>query len=231
MRSPCVGGLDGAVAARAWVRLRVLLGRGAAVWVAGWVAFRVSARVAVRLGAGSLVLALAVGDAAAVRSGPLRGEPVELVVLHSTGGPTCDARTGQPVWVGAGTMEENLRLIEAHPRLGIHYMVDRDGTWRASVPEGRVAHHVFRHSVRSIAVELINDGDGRDPYPEPQLDALVALLKDIAVRHGLRAEQVRRHSDLDFGHLPCAPAQRRKVDPGEAFPHQQVLERVFGAGR
>lgn len=178
----------------------------------------------------ALLLALAGGEAAALRSGPVRSAPVDLVVIHSTGGPTCDPRTGQPVWVGAGTMEENLRLIEAHPRLGIHYMVDRDGTRRASVPEDRVAHHVFRHSLRSIAVELINDGDGRDPFPEAQLDALVALLKDLVRRHGLQPEQVKRHSDLDLARLPCAPERRRKVDPGDAYPHQRVLERVFSSG-
>lgn len=178
----------------------------------------------------ALALALAASHAAALRSGPVREGAVDLVVIHSTGGPTCDARTGQPVWVGAGTMEDNLRLIEAHPRLGIHYMVDRDGTWRASVPEDRVAHHVFRHSLRSIAVELINDGDGRDPFPEAQLDALVALLRDIARRHGLQARQVKRHSDLDLARLPCAPERRRKVDPGDAYPHERVLERVFSGG-
>jgi hypothetical protein len=177
------------------------------------------------------LLPLAAGDAAALRSGPVRGAPANLVVIHSTGGPTCDPRTGQPVWVGAGTMEENLRHIEAHPRLGIHYMIDRDGTWRASVPEDRIAHHVFRHSVRAIAVELINEGDGLDPFPEAQIDALVTLLKDIAHRHGLQSGQVKRHSDLDLARLPCAPERRRKVDPGDAYPHQRVLERVFSTDR
>lgn len=41
------------------------------------------------------LLLLAAGDAAALRSGPLRGEPANLVVIHSTGGPTCDPRTGR----------------------------------------------------------------------------------------------------------------------------------------
>lgn len=193
--------------------------------------FGATVQATIRVAVGSLLLALAIGDAAALRSGPARTDPVDLVVIHSTGGPTCDPRTGQPVWIGAGTMEGNLRLIEAHPRLGIHYMIDRDGTLRGSVPEGRVAHHVFRHSVRAIAVELINDGDGRDPFPEAQIDALVALLRDIARRHGLQPGQVKRHSDLDLARLPCAPERRRKVDPGEAYPHQGVLERVFSTGR
>jgi N-acetylmuramoyl-L-alanine amidase len=178
-------------------------------------------------------LALAVillgGSAAdARRSGAPRVRPVDLVVIHSTGGPTCDARTGLPVWIGAGTLAENLRQIEAHPRLGIHYMIDRDGTTRASVPEGQVAHHVYRFSDRSIAIELINDGDGHDPFAEPQLAALVTLLREIVARHHVGRDGVRRHSDLDASMLPCDRTRRRKVDPGDAFPFEAVLGRVFG---
>jgi hypothetical protein len=176
----------------------------------------------------ALCLALAPHDGAARRTGPARTQPIDRVVLHSTGGPTCDAASGRPVWVGAGTLAQNLREIEAHPRLGIHYMIDRDGTLRASVPESQVAHHVFGHSGRSIAVELVNEGDGRDPFPEPQLAALVTLLREIAQRHGITREGVVRHSDLDHGRMPCAPERRRKVDPGDAFPYEAVRDRVFG---
>ncbi|WP_088279939.1 N-acetylmuramoyl-L-alanine amidase [Ideonella sp. A 288] len=175
------------------------------------------------------VLALAAGPADARRSGPARRQAIDMVVIHSTGGPTCDARTGRPVWVRAGQLDDNLRQIEAHPTLGIHHMIDRDGTRRASVPEDQLAHHVFKHSGRSIAVELINDGDGIDPFPEAQLASLVDLLRGIVQRHGLQREGIRRHSDLDHGVLPCDRAQRRKVDPGEAYPHEAVLDRVFTA--
>lgn len=154
-----------------------------------------------------------------------------MVVIHSTGGPACDAGTGKPIWVGAGTLEENMRLIEAHPVLGIHYMIDRDGTLRASVPEGQVAHHVYRVSGRSIAIELINDGDGIDPFPEAQLVSLVKLLTDITQRDGITREGVKRHSDLDHTRLPCDRRQRRKVDPGDAFPYALILDRVFAPQR
>ncbi len=173
--------------------------------------------------------ALAVGaqGADARRSGGVRPQAIDMIVIHSTGGPTCDAKTGKPVWVSAGTLVDNLSHIEAHPTLGIHYMIDRDGTLRVSVPEDQLAHHVFRDSGRSIAVELINDGDGLDPFPEAQLAALVSLLRDIRQRRGVRRDAIVRHSDLDLAPLPCDPTQRRKVDPGAAFPHQWVLDRVF----
>lgn len=177
------------------------------------------------------VLAVLTSDAEARRTGAARRQAIDMVVIHSTGGPTCDTATGRPIWVGAGTMEENLRHIEAHPRLGIHYMIDRDGTLRASVPEDQVAHHVFGFSDRSIAIELINDGNGVDPFPDAQLASLVDLLRDIRQRRSISRGGIRRHSDLDLARLPCDRTQRRKVDPGEAFPMESVLDRVFRPGQ
>ena len=174
-----------------------------------------------------VALLLPAPEAEARRNGPPRHHPIDRVVLHSTGGPTCDPATGQPIWVGAGTLEENLRHIEAHPTLGIHYMIDRDGRVRSSVPENRIAHHVIGHSGRSLAVELINDGDGIDPFPPAQLDALTTLLRDLARRHRLTRDGIVRHSDLDQNPMPCAPERRRKVDPGAAYPHQTILDRIF----
>lgn len=154
-------------------------------------------------------------------------QAIDMVVIHSTGGPTCDTKTGMPIWVGAGTLDENLKQIEAHPNLGIHYMIDRDGTVRASVPEEQMVHHVFHYSQRSIAIELINEGDGRDPFPDAQLDSLVQLLRDIKQRHGITRDGIKRHSDLDHAKLSCDKAQRRKVDPGAAFPYEVIRDRVF----
>jgi N-acetylmuramoyl-L-alanine amidase len=179
-------------------------------------------------GAAALALNLGVPGAAARSRGGPRRQAIDRVVIHSTGGPTCDPTTHKPIWVGAGTLAENLRQIEAHPTLGIHYMIDRDGSLRASIPEDQVAHHVFRHSARSIAVELINEGDGVDPFPEAQLAALVDLLRDIRRRrHNIQRSSIVRHSDLDQAPLPCDQTQRRKVDPGAAFPFEAVLDRTF----
>jgi N-acetyl-anhydromuramyl-L-alanine amidase AmpD len=173
------------------------------------------------------MLTVAVSDAEARRTGIARKQAIDMVVIHSTGGPTCDVRTGKPIWVSAGTLEEDMRNIEAHPKLGIHYMIDRDGTVRTSVPEDRVAYHVLRFSGRSIGIELVNDGDGIDPFPDAQLSSLANLLRDIKRRRGITRDGIRRHSDLDHLRLPCDKTQRRKVDPGAAFPYESILDRVF----
>jgi len=179
------------------------------------------------IGLVQLALAFSASNAEARHTGSVRTQPIDMVVIHSTGGPTCDAKSGKPIWVGAGTLEENLRQIEANPRLGIHYMIDRDGTVRTSVPEDQMVHHVFHYSQRSIAIELINNGDGIDLFPEVQLTSLVSLLRDIKQRRGITRDGIKRHSDLDHARLSCDKAHRRKVDPGAAFPYASILDRVF----
>jgi N-acetylmuramoyl-L-alanine amidase len=166
-------------------------------------------------------------DAQARKTGGVRTQAIDMIVIHSTGGPTCDAATGKPIWVKAGQLDENMRQIEADPKLGIHYMIDRDGMVRASVPEDRVAHHVLHYSGQSIAIELINDGDGRDPFPDAQLTSLVKLLRDIKQRRGITRDGIKRHSDLDHALLSCDRTQRRKVDPGAVFPYESILDRVY----
>jgi N-acetyl-anhydromuramyl-L-alanine amidase AmpD len=168
-----------------------------------------------------------VGAAEARSHGRAREVAIDMVVIHSTGGPTCDAKSGKLIWVSAGTLEENIKNIEADRNLGIHYMIDRDGTLRSSVPEDELVHHVFHYSGRSVAIELINDGDGRDPFPEAQLNSLVKLLRDIKERRGIKRAGIKRHSDLDHALLSCYKTQRRKVDPGSAFPYELILDRVF----
>ena len=93
--------------------------------------------------------------------------------------------------------------------------------------EDEVANHVFHYSGRSIGIELVNDGDGHDPFPEAQLAALVKLLRDLKQRYGIMRDGVKRHSDLDHAMMPCDTTQRRKVDPGAAFPYKSILDRVF----
>jgi N-acetylmuramoyl-L-alanine amidase len=36
--------------------------------------------------------------------GPARTQPIDMIVIHSTGGPTCDTKTGKPIWVKAGEL-------------------------------------------------------------------------------------------------------------------------------
>ena len=63
----------------------------------------------------------------------------------------------------------------------------------------------------SIGVEICNPGHdgGLPPFPRRQIDATIALCRDIASRHAIRPERFLAHSDVAPG---------RKRDPGERFP-------------
>ena len=152
---------------------------------------------------------------------------IDTIVIHTIGGPSC-SEDGQvqfrPVKGNADTWK---KWIEDEPEIGIHYIVDRAGKALASIPENQVAHHVANHNQTTIGIELVNTGDGVDPFPALQIDALVSLLCDIAERNSLAASDIKAHADLDTNTKTCGDQEyRRRVDPGALFPWQDVLERV-----
>ena len=155
---------------------------------------------------------------------------VDLVVIHCTELPDlASAREyGERVLYTSGTGNSG------------HYYIDRDGTILRYVPEDRTAHHVRGCNARSVGIELVNTGrfphwlDSRhqamdEPYPEAQVDALVALLRSLAARlPALR--HIAGHEDLDREQVPASddPAVQvpRKLDPGPNFPWPHVLAKV-----
>ncbi|MES2898391.1 MAG: N-acetylmuramoyl-L-alanine amidase [Pseudomonadota bacterium] len=74
----------------------------------------------------------------------------------------------------------------------------------------------------SVGIEIVNKGftegpDGRIwyPFPQPQVDKLIVLLKEIVARHGVPPENILGHSDI---------APQRKQDPGPLFPWYQLAQ-------
>ena len=108
----------------------------------------------------------------------------------------------------------------ANPQSGVsaHYVVAEDGQVLHMVDEGKRAWHAGRSWWRgvtdvnsaSIGIEIVNPGHefGYVPFPSPQMDAVHALVADIAARHGIAPANVVGHSDI---------APTRKEDPGELF--------------
>ncbi|KLJ01351.1 N-acetylmuramoyl-L-alanine amidase [Luteimonas sp. FCS-9] len=155
---------------------------------------------------------------------------VELVVIHCTELPDlATARAyGERVLYAAGTGNSG------------HWYVDRDGAIVEYVPAERVAHHVRGRNAESVGIELVNRGrfphwlDSRhqamdEPYPEAQIDALVALLRQLCgTLPSLRT--IAGHEDLDVERVPASddPQARvpRKRDPGPRFPWDAVLSQV-----
>jgi N-acetylmuramoyl-L-alanine amidase len=108
---------------------------------------------------------------------------------------------------------------ESPPR--IYRLVDEDRrAWHAG--ESFWAGHTMLNA-SSIGIEIVNPGlviladgsRGFAPYPEPQIEALITLVRDIVARHAIRPDRVLGHSDI---------APQRKIDPGAAFPWRRLAE-------
>ncbi len=171
-----------------------------------------------------LLAALAGGAVEAKPGGHPRRRAVDTVVVHSLGGPDC--RDGQRFFRTIdGDARTWMATFNRLPIVSIHYVIGRDGQVAAGVPESIAANHVIGWNQRSIGIELVNNGDGVDPFPPPQVAALVRLVGEIRQRHpAISPDRVFRHSDLDHSTFPasrhgvaCA-TYRRKDDPGAAFP-------------
>ncbi len=141
--------------------------------------------------------------------------PVDMVVLHYTGMPTAAAALQ--------------RLTDPEAKVSSHYVIDEDGTIYRLVPEEKRAWHagvafwrgVRDVNARSIGIELVNPGHefGYREFPAVQIDALIALLKDIASRYEVMPGNYVGHSDV---------APTRKEDPGELFPWRRLHAAGFG---
>jgi len=134
--------------------------------------------------------------------------PISLLILHYTGMES-----------GVAALE---RMRDAEAKVSAHYMVEEDGqiiqlvaedkrAWHAGVSEWQGESNI---NSASIGIEIVNgghdflsDNSNLSPYPDVQINAVIALSKAIIKRHGQLT--ILGHSDI-------APA--RKIDPGEHFP-------------
>jgi N-acetylmuramoyl-L-alanine amidase len=105
-----------------------------------------------------------------------------------------------------------------------HYLIDVEPpTIYRLVDENRRAWHAgpsywqgFTHlNSNSIGIEIVNAGNGGDPradyapFPDRQIDRVIALVRDVEQRHGVRPDRVLGHSDIQ---------PDDKQDPGPRFP-------------
>lgn len=145
-----------------------------------------------------------------------RNSRIDILMLHYTG-----MRTGDDAFA---------RLTDREAKVSSHYFVEEDGRIDQLVPEQRRAWHAGVGSwkgatdinARSIGIEIVNPGheNGYRDFPTVQIDAVIALCRDIILRRRIKPARVLAHSDT-------APA--RKIDPGEKFPWARLA--AAGVGR
>ncbi|MCP3671395.1 MAG: N-acetylmuramoyl-L-alanine amidase [Gammaproteobacteria bacterium] len=151
---------------------------------------------------------------------------VKRVIIHSIGGPSCN--NNAVIYSAAdGDAKRWIGFFNRHRVLGIHYVIDRFGQIEAGVPENQIANHAKGNNSDSIGIELVNRGDGIDPYPDLQLGMLVAALRSITRRWGIAKISIVGHSSVDRRSFECGGRKiKTKQDPGPAFPWERVLRAI-----
>jgi N-acetylmuramoyl-L-alanine amidase len=144
-----------------------------------------------------------------------RAAPIDMIVLHYTGMPRTDTALA--------------RLCDPAAKVSSHYIVDEGGAVTQLVPEARRAWHAGESSWQgvtdinscSVGIEIANPGHdfGYPEFPRVQIDAVIALCRDITARIPIPADRVLAHSDVAPG---------RKNDPGEKFPWDMLAEAGIG---
>lgn len=126
----------------------------------------------------------------------------------------------------SNTVEQAVATLTSRAReVSAHYLIGRDGRIVYLVDELKRAWHAGDSywggnrdlNSSSIGIELDNNGD--EPFADAQIDALVALLADLARRWNIPAANVLGHGDVAPG---------RKVDPSAFFPWRRLAAAGFG---
>ncbi|MEQ9490808.1 MAG: N-acetylmuramoyl-L-alanine amidase [Alphaproteobacteria bacterium] len=143
------------------------------------------------------------------------GNPVDMLVLHYTDAPDCETAFR---W-----------LCDPQREVSAHYLIDEDGTVFQLVDESKRAWHAGASfwrgetdiNSRSIGIEIQNPGHGNGyrPFPEPQMQAVIDLCRDITGRYAIPARNILAHSDIAPG---------RKIDPGELFDWPRLAAAGIG---
>jgi N-acetylmuramoyl-L-alanine amidase len=156
---------------------------------------------------------------------------VHSIIIHAVSGPACVG--GRVVYSGApGDADRWKRFFDGHPFLGIHYVVDRDGTALASTPEAREANHARDAKEGTIGIELIHQGDGVEPFGDAQFNALVRLIVGIRRRHNVPIANIVGHGDIDGRTFLCGGRSiKGRSDPGANFPWERFRTTLRGHER
>lgn len=167
--------------------------------------------------------------ASAVTSGAPRTH-TDTIIVHTISGPLQNCPHGRLEFSGApGDAPRWKSFFDRHPFLGIHYIIDREGRVAASTPDRLRANHALGASDSSVGIELVHNGDGIEPFGEPQIAALTKLLKELSARYRVPVESIKGHADVDHRTFTCGgQVYKGRSDPGPNFPWQRVRAALRG---
>ena len=128
-------------------------------------------------------------------------------------------------------IESIKRLTSKKSKVSCHYFIDQSGNLFKFVQENKIAWHAGKSKWKtfknlnkfSIGIELENKGHNfkYENFKTMQLKSLIKLLKYLVKQYKIKFYNILGHSDI---------APLRKKDPGEKFPWDKVLGKVFPKG-
>jgi N-acetylmuramoyl-L-alanine amidase len=158
-----------------------------------------------------------------------------LVINHDHPSRNVDSRAQFIVLHYTSASQQRSLELLTRGQVSAHYLIgDNPVTVYQLVDENQRAWHAGESQWQgrtwlnssSIGIEIVNPGyrdtpAGRVwyPYSEAQVQALIALVSDIAKRHGIEPRHIIGHSDI---------APLRKLDPGPLFPWKRLADAGLG---
>lgn len=113
----------------------------------------------------------------------------------------------------------------AHTKVSSHYVIGRDGQVIQMLNDYDRAWHAGKSKwgsitdMNSVSLGIELDNNGREPFPEVQINSLLVLLDTLKSKYLI--------PQLNFiGHADIAPT--RKDDPNVNFPWKRLAEKGFG---
>ena len=140
--------------------------------------------------------------------------PVNFMVLHSTVEPTTEGTIGI--------------FLNPARQVSAHFVVGKDGRVVQMVPIEKRAWHagvstwdgVKDLNNVSVGIEMVNLNDGKDPYTEPQIQAVAGIIRFVRSRYLIPDDHIVSHAQI-------AIPPGRKSDPlGFDFDRIKLLARV-----
>lgn len=112
-----------------------------------------------------------------------------------------------------------------HTKVSAHYVISKDGRIVQMLNDYLRSWHAGRAKwgnitdMNSISLGIELDNNGREPFPDVQINALLTLLNRLKIKYQIPFTNF-------IGHADVAPA--RKNDPSVFFPWKQLADHGFG---
>jgi len=142
---------------------------------------------------------------------------IDTIVLHHT--------------AGAGTARDvGKQFQNPKAQVSSHYVVDKEGLIVQPVEDEARAWHAGKSEFKgrkdvndfSIGIEMVNKGDGKDPFTDKQYQALGRLVAYLQDEYDIPRDRITGHKDV-------ALPRGRKTDPAANFSYDRLDKEIARA--